>query len=166
MIALIVAKASNDVIGGRNDLPWYLPADLQRFKQLTTGHTVIMGRKTCQSIHQRLHGPLPNRRSIVLSKSSHDLPTGFERAASLEQAFQMVPHTDTTFVIGGASIYKQCLDQQLIDEIYLTDIKQAILGDTYFPDIDWRQWQEVKRESHHKDEHNPYDYDFVVLKKR
>lgn len=166
MIALIVAKAANNVIGNSNDLPWYLPADLKHFKELTTGHTVIMGRKTYESIYNRLHGPLPNRRNIVVTASMPVLPEGFERAASFDEALRMAGGKGTVFVIGGATIYKECLDRGCADTIYLTDIPQDIAGDIYFPVLDRQAWRETSREAHAKDEKNPYDYSFITLERR
>lgn len=164
MIALIVARASNGVIGSRNDLPWYLPADLKHFKQLTSGHTVVMGRKTYESIYSRLRGPLPNRRNIVVSSSLSSLPDGFELVHSLEAALAGAG-TDTVFVIGGATLYHACFEQGLVDIIYLTEVNQDIPGDTYFPTFDLSAWDELSRESHQKDQKNPYDYAFVTYRR-
>lgn len=161
MIALIVARASNGVIGSKNDLPWYLPADLKHFKELTTDHTVIMGRKTYESIFRRLNGPLPNRRNIVISHTLIETPDGFELANSLEAALTLAGEA-TAFIIGGATIYKAILEQELADKIYLTDVKQDIAGDTYFPELDTTEWKETSREPHQSDEKNSYNYDFVT----
>lgn len=166
MIAFVVAKASNNVIGNSNDLPWYLPADLRHFKELTLGHTVIMGRKTFDSIYKRVNGPLPGRRNIVVSSSLNTIPERFELAASPEQAIDLASTNDTIFVIGGASIYNEFLSHKLVDEIYLTEVHADIPGDTYFAELDAQDWQEISRVPHQKDDKNPYDYDFVLLKRQ
>lgn len=165
MIALIVAKAANNVIGSRNGLPWYLPADLKHFKELTVGHPVIMGRKTYDSIFNRLHGPLPNRRNIVITASLNSLPEGFERATSLEQAFQLAGIAGTVFIIGGATLYNACLERGIVDAIYITEISHDIPGDTFFPQLDIHRWRETSREWHARDEKNNYNYSFVTLEK-
>lgn len=165
MIAFVVARAQNDVIGKSNDLPWYLPADLKHFKQVTTGHTVVMGRKTYESIYNRLKGPLPDRRNIVISRNIRQLPEGFELADSLETAFALARDKDV-FIIGGATLYSECLQKGLVDTIYLTDVHANIDGDTFFPKLDPSQWQEQSREHHQADDKNPYDYSFALLKKK
>lgn len=165
MIAFVVAKAANNVIGNHNELPWYLPADLKHFKALTLGHTVIMGRKTYESIINRLHGPLPDRHNIVVSSSLRDVPEGFELAPSLDDALQCNTATDTVFVIGGATLYKACLENNKVDVIYLTEIPVEIPGDVYFPELDKSQWVETERETHGKDDKNQFDYSFITLKR-
>lgn len=165
MTALIVAKAENDVIGRNNDLPWHLPADLKHFKQITTGHTVIMGRKTFESIYSRLNGPLPNRRNFVVTRSHTDLLTGFEAFDSLEKALAAA-RDDQTFIIGGTSIFTESLDKNLVQEIYLTEVKANVDGDTFFPALQKDKWEEVSREDHPADEKNPYPYSFVHLKRK
>jgi len=164
MVAFIVAKAANDVIGSRNDLPWYLPADLKHFKELTTGHAVIMGRKTFESIYSRLHGPLPNRRNIVITRSLQALPEGFERTASPQAALELAGHGDI-YVIGGATIYKAYLEQDTVDTIYLTEVHADIPGDVYFPELQPGVWREASREDYARDDKNPYDYSFVTLRR-
>jgi len=163
MVAFIVAKAANDVIGSRNDLPWYLPADLKHFKELTTGHALIMGRKTFESIYNRLHGPLPNRRNIVVTRSLQALPERFERAASPQAALKLVSNGDV-YIIGGATIYKAYLEQNAADTIYLTEIHADIPGDVRFPELLPGAWREISREDHTRDGKNPYDYSFVTLR--
>lgn len=162
MIALILAKTSNGVIGSNNDLPWRLPADLKHFKDITSGHTVVMGRKTYESIYARLNSALPNRRNLVISRSLEAVPAGFELARSLEDALAL-SIDETVFIIGGAVVFEECLAKNLADTIYLTEIQADITGDTIFPQLDASVWREVSREAHHRDEKNPYDYDFVLL---
>lgn len=157
MISLIVAKAQNNVIGSRNDLPWYLPADLRRFKELTTGHTVVMGRKTLESILARLGHPLPDRRNIVLTRQQALYPD-VEVLHDVREIERL--GDDAVFVIGGAEVYAQTIS--MADRLYVTEVKADIDGDAHFPEIDRQTWQELTREQHFKDDKNQYDYDFVV----
>jgi len=156
IVSLIVAVSTNNVIGKNNQLIWHLPADLKHFKQLTTGHTVFMGRKTYDSIGK----PLPNRRNVVISRSV-DKIEGCEVAASLEEALQLSQEEKEVFVIGGAEIYRQVLP--LAHRIYLTQIHQDFDGDTFFPSIDFQSWQETSREDFSPDEKNPFSYSFITL---
>lgn len=158
MIALIVARAENNAIGSKNDLPWYLPADLKHFKDLTTGHTVVMGRKTYQSIAQRLGGGLPNRRNVVLTRGDHEF-VGAETIHSLSD----FPKDETVFVIGGGELYAATID--IADKLYVTEVQANIDGDTFFPNINPIKWKEVSREKHTKDDKNQFDYDFVVYER-
>ncbi len=155
-VSLIVAVSNNNVIGKNNQLIWHLPADLKHFKQLTTGHTVFMGRKTYDSIGK----PLPNRRNVVISRSV-DKITGCEIATSWEEALQLTQQENEVFVIGGAEIYRQVLP--LAHRIYLTQIHQDFDGDTFFPSIDFQSWQETSREDFSPDEKNPFSYSFITL---
>ena len=158
MISLIVARANNGVIGSRNDLPWYLSADLRRFKELTTGHTVVMGRKTYESIVTRLGHALPDRRNVVLTRQAVDLPD-----AEIIHNEREIEQLGDVFVIGGAEVYKATID--LADRLYVTEVHAAIDGDAYFPALDASVWHEVSREPHEKDEKNQFDYDFVVYER-
>lgn len=160
MIYVIVATAKSGVIGSKNDLPWYLPADLKHFKDLTTSHTVVMGRKTLESIIQRLGHPLPNRRNIVITRQNDFVCDGVE---VLHDVSDIEKLDGEIFIIGGAEIYAQTLD--MADRLYVTEVKADIDGDTYFPAIDSNVWREVSRETHSSDEHNQYDYDFVVYQR-
>ena len=161
MISLIAARADNGVIGSENDLPWYLPSDLRRFKELTTNHSVVMGRKTYESIMQRLGHPLPNRLNIVLTRQDNFT------APSEVQIIHDLAATKTlpgeVFVIGGAEIYAQTIG--LAEKFYLTEVKADINGDSYFPSIDPSNWRETARQSYKKDDKNQYDYDFVVFER-
>lgn len=155
MISLIVARANNGVIGSRNDLPWYLSADLRKFKELTTDHIVVMGRKTYESIHTRLGHALPNRRNIVLTRQAIDLPD-----AEVIHDLREIEKLGDVFVIGGAEVYAATID--MADRLYVTDVHADIEGDAYFPELDGSVWREVSREPHEKDEKNQFDYDFVI----
>lgn len=152
-IALIAAVAANGVIGRDGEMPWHYPEDLKRFKSLTTGNPVIMGRRTYDSIAARIGGPLPDRMNIVLSRSEPDLPSDVVVADSVEQAIEeataackLESAADEIFVIGGATVYEQFLDQA--DRLYLTELASSYEGDTTFPDWDRSQWVEVDRDSH------------------
>lgn len=163
MISLIVAIAHDNVIGRSNDLPWYLPADLKHFKTTTAGHTVIMGRKTYDSIAVRLGGPLPNRHNVVVTRDQDLVIPGATVAHSLEIALDD-NENDEVFVIGGAEIYAQSLPH--VDKLYVTEVDADIIGgDTFFPAIDLGQWRETSREAHSKDDRNEYGYAFVTYER-
>ena len=155
MISLIVARAQNGVIGSRNDLPWYLPADLRRFKELTTGSTVVMGRKTFESIVSRLGHGLPDRRNVVVTRQQLHFPD-----AEVIHDVREIEQMGDVFVIGGAELYRQTLD--IADRLYITEVKAVIDGDVRFPGLDMSRWREVSRETHERDEKNQYAFDFVV----
>ena len=134
--------SSNRVIGVNNTLPWHLSEDLKHFKSLTTGHTIIMGRKTCESIGR----PLPNRRNIVISRNKEVSYEGAEVVHSIEDAFSISRNDNEVFVIGGSNIYEQALS--LVDQLYITEIKKSFSGDAYFPEINKQIWIESSREDH------------------
>jgi dihydrofolate reductase len=159
MIALVVAMAENRVIGKDNQLIWHLPADLKHFKNLTTGHPIIMGRKTFEAIGK----PLPNRTNIIITHQQDFKAEGCMVAHSLSEGLMMAQQMDSEiFVIGGAEIYRQAMF--LSDTIHLTEVHHTFEGDTFFPEIDTILWEETSREHHQADEKNPYDYSFVTLK--
>lgn len=157
MIAIIAAIDKNNALGFKNKLLFYLPNDLKRFKALTTGHTVIMGRKTFDSLPK---GALPNRRNIVLSRSTRlELP-GAEVYASLEEALLHCANNEQVFIMGGASVYKQAMP--LADRLYMTEIDaEAAEADVYFPVIDRELWHETKRDVRRADDRHPCNYSFV-----
>ncbi|MGB3023262.1 MAG: dihydrofolate reductase [Candidatus Saccharimonadales bacterium] len=161
MISLIVAKSDNDVIGSHDGLPWYLPADLRHFKQLTTGHTVVMGRKTFDSIISRLGHPLPERRSIVVTR---DVEFTYDDVEVIHDVASIRKLADRVFVIGGGEIYRQTIDHA--DVLYVTEVHADIDGDVTFPTIDAQVWRETSREPHVRDDKNQYDYDFVTYERR
>ena len=154
MISIIAAVARNRAIGYENKLIYWLPNDLKRFKALTTGHTIIMGRNTFLSLPK---GALPNRRNIVLTRSQKAFP-GCEVFASLEDALAHCANDEDIYIIGGASVYRQALP--LADRLCLTEIDDTPeKADTFFPSYD--SWKEVSREDHEKDERHEYAYSFV-----
>ena len=134
--------SSNRVIGVNNTLPWHLSEDLKHFKSLTTGHTIIMGRKTYESIGR----PLPNRRNIVISRNSNTSNEGVEVVHSLEDAFSISTNDKEVFVIGGSNIYEQALS--FVDQLYITEIKKSFIGDAFFPEINKQIWIEYSRDDH------------------
>ncbi len=153
-ISIIAAVARNGAIGNDNKLLYWLPNDLKRFKSLTTGHTIIMGRNTFESLPK---GALPNRRNIVLSQSKHDF-AGCDCYSSLEEALQHCSNDEEIFIIGGASVYAQAIN--LANRLCLTEIHDTPKhADTFFPRYD--DWREISREEHGKDEKHAYEYAFV-----
>lgn len=157
MIHIIVATDKNMAIGYQNKLLFWLPNDLKRFKELTTGNTIIMGRNTFLSLPK---GALPNRRNIVLSTRKDASFPGAETYASLEEAIKACKEDEKIYIIGGASVYKQALP--LADVLCITEIDaEAPEADTYFPTIDPTIWKENSRESHPTDEKHNYPYAFV-----
>ena len=157
MIAIIAAIDKNNALGFQNRLLFYLPDDLKRFKALTTGHTVVMGRKTFDSLPK---GALPNRRNIVLSRSTKLVLPGAEIYASLEEALKHCADDEQVFIMGGASVYKQAMP--LADRLYMTEIDaEAAEADVYFPAIDHELWHETKRDVRRADDRHPCDYAFV-----
>ena len=161
MIALIAAKADSDIIGSRGDLPWYLPADLQHFRQLTSGETVVMGRKTLDSIIERLGHPLPDRRNVVVTRQE-SLP--YDGVEIIHDISLIRSLGERVFVIGGAEIYQQTID--MADTLYITEVHATIHGDAGFPLIDPDLWRETSRETHGKKKKNQYDYDFVTYEQQ
>lgn len=154
MISIIAAVAKNRAIGFENKLIYWLPNDLKRFKALTTGHTIIMGRNTFLSLPK---GALPNRRNIVLSRSTKDFP-GCDVYSSLEEALKHCTPDEDIYIIGGASVYRQAL--KIADRLCLTEINDTPeKADTFFPPYD--DWKEESREDHEKDERHEYEYSFV-----
>jgi dihydrofolate reductase len=161
-ISIIVAKSLNNVIGKDNQLIWRLSADLQLFKTHTSGHHIIMGRKTFESIGK----PLPNRTSIVISRNPNfSVPEGHFISHSLEEAIQICigKKLDQVFIIGGAEIYSQAI--AIADELLVTEVNAILEGDVFFPEIDKNEWTVISSHSYKKDEKNQFDFDFVVYKR-
>lgn len=160
-ISIIVAVDENNAIGRDNELLCYLPNDLKHFKTVTSGHTVIMGRKTFESLPK---GALPNRRNIVITRNKELSFAGCEMALSLESAIEMCAKEDEVFIIGGGAIYEQSI--VLADTLYLTRIHNGFEGvDTYFPKVDNNVWSEVEKESYPADEKHAYSYSFLKFEK-
>lgn len=156
-LIIVVATDQERGIGINNTLPWHLPEDLAHFKRTTSGHPIIMGRKTFESIGR----PLPNRRNIVVTRNAGWKHEGVETAQSLTQAASMCGDGDA-FIIGGAQIYRESL--ALAERLIVTEIDQVFQCDAFFPEIDSRLWKETSRETHHS-EKGGFDYAFVTYEK-
>jgi dihydrofolate reductase len=161
-ISIIAAVADNLAIGYKKQIPWYLPADLKRFKEITTGHTLIMGKKTFESLPS---GPLPNRKNIVLtSMLSEGVVEDYFEANSIDDALELSSNAEKVFIIGGSAIYKQFMEHA--ETMYITWVHGEFVADTFFPDVDFSLWNEVSREEHLPDEKNPHKYAFVVYERK
>lgn len=158
-VSLIAAMAANRVIGLGNDLPWRLPADMRRFKALTMGHTLIMGRKTYDSVGY----PLPGRRTVVITRQPGWKAEGVEVVHSLEESLKAAERLDggEVLVAGGGEIFREALPRA--DRIYLTRIEQDFPGDTFFPELDAAAWRIVEQEHHDASDENPYAFTFETL---
>ena len=153
-VYVIAAVAQNRAIGYQNQLLYWLPNDLKNFKLLTSGHTIIMGRNTFESLPK---GALPNRKNVVLTKQNITLE-GCEVYHSLEEALSACQNDEKVFIIGGGKVYEQCLG--FADELILTEVNDVPEhADTFFPD--YQEWKEKSREHHEKDEKHAFDFDFV-----
>lgn len=162
MISIIAGIGKNNELGKGNALLWHLPADLAYFKKITSGHTVIMGRKTFESIGK----PLPNRQNIVITRDASFSHEGVLVENSLDQITSLsgLNRDSEVFIIGGAEIYKQAMN--IADKLYITHIgAEDKNADVYFPIIDKNAWHEISREEHKADEKNPFDYSFVIYEK-
>src|SRR3989338_4189692 len=150
IISFVVAVAKNGVIGSHNDLPFYIPEDLKHFKNITEGHTVLMGRNTYNSIIKRLGKPLPNRKNVVVThQTNFKPPEGVLVFHSLEEAlYELEKDTDELMVAGGAQIYKQLADLNSVDKIYMTHVHREVEGDVMFPNIDLGTWKKTSEEQH------------------
>ncbi len=156
MITLIAGISKNNCIGNNGTLPWHLPEDLKHFKELTTNKTVVMGRKTWESLPEKFR-PLPNRKNVVITRQiDYAVPDGVLTFSSTEDAFAQLA-TEDIFIIGGAELYKQTIDRA--DALEITHIDQTVDGDAFFPQINAEAWREVSRESHDR-------YSFVRYEKR
>ena len=157
----IVAVASDWAIGRQGDLLCHLPADMKHFKEVTMGHSIIMGRKTFESFPRR---PLPGRQNIVITRNADWQYPGVTVVHSLDEAIASA-ETDIVFIIGGAQVYEQALPR--VDVLHLTQIHvRWASADAFFPALNMDQWQEVSREHHMSDHRNAYEFDFITLKRR
>lgn len=156
--SIVVAISENHVIGKDNKLLWYLPNDLKHFKNITTGHTVIMGRKTYDSVGK----PLPKRRNIIITRQNITIE-GCEVVSSIEAALALCANEEEVFIVGGAEIYKQSL--HLTDRIYLTIVHKEFEGDSFFPEIAKNEWKEIYREDYQPDEKNSLSYSFITYER-
>jgi dihydrofolate reductase len=160
MITLIAAAAENNALGKNNDLIWHLPDDFKRFKSITSGHYIIMGRKTFESFPK----PLPNRTHVIITRQKNYSPENCIVVNSLEKAIEICPKDEDVFVIGGGEIYKQSI--AIADKIELTRVHSTFEADTFFPEIDTTIWELVQEEFHPKDERHLFDFSFQTYLKK
>jgi dihydrofolate reductase len=152
-----VAVSENLVIGKNNDLPWHLPEDLKHFKEITLGKTVVMGRKTYESIFARLKKPLPGRKNVVITRQqNYKVPEDVLVFGSLEDVFKNLS-TEDLYIIGGAEIYKQALP--FAQKLYITQVKGEYEGDAFFPKVDFSEWEKIEEDLHEK-------FSFLVYKRK
>lgn len=161
-ISIVVAMAKNRVIGKRNRLPWYLPADLKRFKQLTMGKPIIMGRKTRDSLERAL----PDRVNIVVTRQTDYHPAGTVAVHSVEEAIKYAQslNAEEVFIIGGEQIYSQTINRA--DRLYITEIDEDIDGDVFFPEFDRNDWELFEQIEGAVDEKNQYPHRFLVFHRK
>lgn len=161
MLSIIVAKAKNNVIGKDNKLLWHIPDDLRRFRKLTENHTIIMGRKTFESLEK----VLPNRKHIVFSQNP-DFKVNDENVEvvhSMLQIQEYIESNEEAFVIGGAIIYN--LLMPYVTKLYVTEVDKDFDGDAFFPRVNEEKWREISREKGPKDEENNFDYEYIIYEK-
>ncbi len=156
MIILIAAISKNNEIGKSNQLLWHLPDDFKRFKTLTTGHYIIMGRKTFESFPK----PLPNRTHIIITRQKNYAVENCIVVSSLEEAIKVCPKNEDIYIIGGGEIYKQSID--FADKLEITLVDNDFEADTFFPEIDENKWKLDFEEFHPKDERHLYDFTFLT----
>ena len=159
-LSIVVAISANNAIGKDNQLLWHLPADLKHFKEITSGHTIIMGRKTYDSIGR----PLPSRRNIVITRKADLQIENVEVANSLEEAISLCENEEEVFIIGGAEIYKNSIAST--NTIYLTTVHKEYEADVFFPEINADEWSETYQEYHEADEKNSVAYTFSTLERK
>ncbi len=157
-ISLITAIDKNCLIGDRKKIPWHLPADFAYFKETTMGHPIIMGRTTYESIGK----PLSGRKNIVLTRREF-IHESVEVVHTLDEALMLIKDEEEVFVIGGAQVYKEALPRA--DRLYVTFVDGEFQGDTFFPEVDWSNWKEIKSTKRRSDERNLYDMKFVIFER-
>jgi dihydrofolate reductase len=161
-ITIIAAVANNHVLGANNKLLWHLPADLKYFKNLTMGHTMIMGRKTFESIGKAL----PGRRTIVVTRKKNYDAQGCDVVHSLNEAFELAKGNEEVFVVGGAEIYQQTIDLPQTKKLYITRVFALFDGDAFFPNVDPGKWKLTERNDQQANEKNPYHFTFLTYERR
>jgi len=159
-LSIVVAMDDNRLIGKGYGLPWHLPADLAFFKKITTGNSILMGRKTYDSIGK----PLPNRRNIVITRNPDISISGCEVVDSIEKALSITQDEEEVMVIGGANLFEQLLPD--VSRLFITHIEGELEGETYFPHYDEIDWREISCESHQSDEKNKYAYHFSIMERK
>jgi dihydrofolate reductase len=161
VITIIAAIAENNALGKDNDLIWHLPADLKRFKKVTSGHHILMGRNTYESIGK----PLPNRTTVIITRNPAYKAEGCIVVDSVEKAIEVAKDDAQVYIIGGAQIYQQTIASNLVDQLDITKVHQVFEADVFFPEIDTAIWKEVAREDFKADEKNSYNYSFIRYQK-
>lgn len=160
MLTLIAATSTNHALGKDNQLVWHLPNDFKRFKTLTSGHFIIMGRKTFESFPK----PLPNRTHVIITRQkNYEVPEGCIVVSSLEKAIEACPKNEEIYIIGGGEIYKQAIE--IADKVELTRVHTEVEADTFFPEINLEEWKIVFEEHHAKDENHAFDFTFQTFVK-
>ncbi len=159
-VSILVAMARNRTIGVNNTLPWRCPEDLKRFKALTMGHHIIMGRKTYDSIGK----PLPGRTTVVVTRNRSLNIEGCTMAHSLEEALAACDGDAEIFIVGGAELYAQALP--MADTLYITEILQDVAGDAHFPEFNTAQWREISRDRHSQETPQPLEFHFVTYMRK
>lgn len=161
MLTIIAAAAENNALGKDNQLVWHLPDDFKRFKSLTSGHYIIMGRKTFESFPK----PLPNRTHVIITRQAdYTVSEGCKVVSSLQEAIDFCPKDEEVFVIGGGQIYHQAIN--LVDRIDLTRVHTTVEADAFFPEIDLEKWQLIFEEFHSKDEQHVFDFTFTTYQRK
>ena len=160
-VSLIAAIAENGVIGKDNQLIWQISEDLKFFKRTTSGHHIIMGRKNYESIGR----PLPNRTNVIITRNRNYVQEGCEIVYSLDEALLLAKNNgdNEVMIIGGGEIYKQSLEK--VDKMYITRVHETFEGDTYFPQVEWSNWQLVSEDLHEKDENCKHDFTICIYEK-
>jgi len=156
-ISIIAAVADNYAIGKTNQLLWHLPADMKHFKEMTTGHAVVMGKRTFESLP---NGPLPNRKNIVLTSIPDGNFDKYYEATSIHDAIELCEREEEVFIIGGASIFNQAI--KIADRMYITWVHDKFEADTFFPKFNMKDWKEVSREDYEPNGRNKYSYSFCT----
>lgn len=156
MITIIAAIAENNALGKDNQLIWHIPADLKRFKKVTLGHHIIMGRKTFESLGK----PLPNRTTIIITRNKSYSQKGCIVVHSLNEAIEAAKEDENPYILGGAEIYKQSLN--IADKLDITLVHHKFEADAFFPEIDSTIWKETSREDYKADDKNNYNYSFIT----
>ena len=160
MISIIAAVSENNALGKNNDLVWHLPDDFKRFKQLTSGHYIVMGRKTFESFPK----PLPKRTHVIVTRQKNYTPEGCLVANTLQEAIQLCPKNEDTYIIGGGEIYKQSI--AIADVLEITRVHHSFDADTFFPEIDLKIWQLTSEEFHPKDDKHNYSFTYQSYRRK
>jgi dihydrofolate reductase len=158
-LSIIVAMDQNRVIGNNDSLPWHISADLKNFKKITMGKPIVMGRKT----HESIGRPLPGRENIIITRDKTYQAEGCTVLNNIDEIFEHCKDVEEVMITGGSEIYKHTLDQAI--RLYLTEVHTEVEGDTFFPEFNQSEWNEISREAFKADEKNDFDYSFILLER-